>query len=121
MAEKNTGNATADAAAVTNNEEFLAMLSDIQKNQEALEKRVKTAETTNAKLAEQISQKDAVIDGLKGQMDKMSVDTGTTEERKRKEALALRHERAQRLSKGSGAMIAAHAIEQNVEVGKAKK
>lgn len=115
-------------ASPADNAEFKAMLEGIQAEQAKLNKRVedteakaKTLEESNEKLKEQIAQKDEVIDGLNDKVVQMTETNHSSEARKKQEALALRDERAQRLSKGSGGMKAVHAITENVEVGKGKK
>ena len=110
----------AETAAVESTD-YKQMLDSIMAKQTAAEERMTKLEKTNKQLIDENAQKDAVISGLKEQIEKMPTDASTTEERKKKEALALRAQRAQRLSKGSGKMVAAHAVEADVVLRSAKK
>ncbi len=100
--------------------DYQQMLESIMTKQAAAEKRMNKLEKTNQQLIEENAQKDEVIGGLQKQLEKMPTDSGTTEERKRKEALALRAQRAKRLSKKRGTMVAHHAVESDVVMAAAK-
>ncbi len=109
-----------ETAVAAESGDYQQMLEAIMAKQTAAEERMSKLEKTNKQLIDENAQKDAVIGGLQKQLESMPKDSGTTEERKRQEALALRAQRAKRLSKKRGTMVAHHAVESDVVMAASK-